>query len=123
MDIIDMATADSVKKTTVNILGTDYTVVQTSRGIEKRLKDCDGFCDKTTKEIVISIDTEESDLSNFDWYRRKILRHEIVHAFFMESGLQENFESKPFGVMETLVDWIAIQFPKMQKVFAELDIL
>lgn len=107
---------------TINVLGTEYTVVETDKYTDKRLCECDGFCDKTSKEIVITTKTEESDLADWQWYRKKILRHEIIHAFFMESGLQENFESKPWGIMETLVDWIAIQFPKIKKVFDELNI-
>lgn len=38
---------------TVNILGTKYSVVFVSEEKEPRLKDCDGFCDETTKEIVV----------------------------------------------------------------------
>ena len=55
---------------------------------------------------------------------KKQLRHEIVHAFLSESGLQSNLEhNQRFGHEETMVDWIAIQFPKMLEVFKELDIL
>ena len=108
---------------TVNILGTEYTVVETDKETEKRLSDCDGFCDKSSKEIVIITEYEESELSNWEWYRKQILRHEIIHAFFFESGLMENFESKPYGIMETLVDWIAIQFPKILKAYEEVGVL
>ncbi len=107
---------------TINVLGTEYTVTETDKYTDHRLSDCDGFCDKTSKEIVITTKTEDSDLTDWNWYRSKILRHEIIHAFFFESGLQENFEAKPWGIMETLVDWIAIQYPKMKKIFDELNI-
>lgn len=44
--------------------------------------------------------------------------------FLSESGLQSNFEhSQQFGHEETIVDWFAIQFPKIFKVFQELDIM
>lgn len=112
-----------MEKKTVNILGTEYTVKECERDEDKRLCDCDGFCEKTTKEIVITKETKDSELTNWDWYRKKILRHEVIHAFFMESGLQENFENQHYGISETIVDWIAIQFPKIFKVFQELDIL
>ena len=56
--------------------------------------------------------------------KEKELRHEIIHAFLSESGLQSNFEhSQQFGHEETIVDWFAIQFPKIFKVFQELDIM
>jgi hypothetical protein len=53
------------------------------------------------------------------------LRHEIVHAFFNESGLREstNHFEGAWCKNEELVDWIAIQFPKIHKVYAELGIL
>lgn len=112
-----------MEKKTVNILGTEYTVAECDKSEDKRLSDCDGFCDKTTKEIVVTKETADSELTNWEWYRKKILRHEVVHAFFMESGLQENFENQRYGISETFVDWFAIQSPKIFKTFQELDIL
>lgn len=56
--------------------------------------------------------------------QKKQLRHEITHAFMAESGLQSNWKHiKEFGHDETTVDWFAIQYPKIYKVFAELDLL
>lgn len=37
----------------VNILGTEYTVNLVTEQAEPRLEGCDGFCDETTKEIVV----------------------------------------------------------------------
>lgn len=37
----------------ISVLGTDYTVHFIPEGEETRLKGCDGFCDETTKEIVV----------------------------------------------------------------------
>lgn len=102
---------------TVNILGTDYTVV------EKPIKDCDGYCDKTTKEIAVAVKEDDCDLGNFEEYRKKVLRHEVIHAYHYESGLSENFENKQYGFSETLVDWFAYQSPKIFKTFEELGIL
>lgn len=108
--------------TTINVLGTEYTIHETDEQTEIRLCDCDGFCDKTTKEIYITTPAKDCNLGDWTWYRNKILRHEIIHAFFFESGLHENFECKSWGISETLIDWFAVQFPKMQKVFEELKI-
>ena len=47
---------------------------------------------------------------------KKVLRHEITHAFFFESGLAEN---SPFAQNEELVDWMAIQGPKIYKAWQE----
>lgn len=108
---------------TVNILGTPYTIEIKSVSEDGFLKDCDGYCDKTTHKIVIGSKENDCDLGDFEVYQRKVLRHEIIHAFHFESGLQENLECKPYGFPETLVDWFAIQSPKIFKVFEELNIL
>ena len=105
------------EKKTVSILGTTYTIV------EKPLKDCDGYCDKTTKDIAIAVKDDDCELGNFEEYRKKVLRHEIIHAYHHESGLDNNFENKPYGFSETLVDWFAIQSPKIFETFKELNIL
>lgn len=53
---------------------------------------------------------------------KRIIRHEIIHAFMFESGLGFNFEHKPFGQDETMIDWFAIQYPKIKKIFKLMDI-
>lgn len=37
----------------IHILGTEYTVTLATEQAEPRLEGCDGFCDETTKEIVV----------------------------------------------------------------------
>lgn len=108
---------------TVSILGTTYTIQELSTAEDISLKDCDGYCDKTDKRIVIAKKEVDCDLGDFEQHRKKTMRHEIIHAYFNESGLAENFENKRYGIPETLVDWFAIQSPKIYKTFEELDIL
>lgn len=108
---------------TVNILGTEYTIEERTESEDASLKEDDGYCDKTTKLIVITKKTDECDLGDFEVYRRKILRHEIVHAFLFESGLHENFTHPTHGHDELYVDWIAVQFPKMLEVFKKVGCL
>lgn len=93
----------------IDILGTKYTVSY------KPLTDLDGYCDKTTKEIAITTNDDNSNLGNFERYQKKVLRHEIIHAFMFESGLAENWEHKEYGQEETVVDWFAIQGLKIYK--------
>lgn len=63
-------------------------------------------------------------MRNLQDYEKKILRHEIIHAFLYESGLDINsHDIDQWARDEEMVDWMAIQFPKMYKIFAELDIL
>lgn len=107
----------------VSILGTTYTIQELSVAEDISLKDCDGYCDKTDRRIVIAKKKEDCDLGNFEQHRKKTMRHEIIHAYFNESGLAENFENNLYGISETLVDWFAIQSPKIYKTFKELDVL
>lgn len=46
---------------------------------------------------------------------KQTIRHEIVHAFFDESGLQESgvHFTGSWAINEEMVDWIAIQGPKI----------
>lgn len=90
----------------INILGTMYTI------IFKKLNNCDGYCDKTTKEIVITVIDADWYLKNPEAYQRKVIRHEVVHAFLYESGLAECWNHKS-GHDEVYVDWIACQLPKI----------
>lgn len=105
----------------VNILGTEYSIEIKTKAEDKFLKDCDGYCDKTSKKIIVAAEDEDNQLDIYSEYQKKITRHEIIHAFLFESGLHENFEHKQWGHDETIVDWIAVQFPKMLKVFQEAE--
>lgn len=99
-----------------NILGTTYKIKR------KNLKDADvdGWFDGTSKTIVIRKDNY-NNVVNFEYLMKKQLRHEIIHAFLYESGLDCNFEHlQQFGHEETMVDWIAIQFPKIYEVYEEV---
>lgn len=53
-------------------------------------------------------------------YQKKVLRHEIVHAFLYESGLWQNaYGSKCWAKNEEMIDWMAIQIPKIQRAYKE----
>lgn len=106
---------------TVNILGTKYSIYYKSPSEDKFLRECDGYCDKSSKKIVVT--TKNLELENFAEYQKKCLRHELVHAFMFESGLAENWEHKNLGQEETVVDWVAIQFPKLLEIFKKVGAL
>lgn len=105
-------------KQTLNILGTEYTMCLATEQEDVQLKKMDGYCDKTSKKMVVIEKAEDSDLEDFTVFQRKVMRHEIIHAFLFESGLHENWIHEA-GHDETYLDWIAVQFPKLAKVFAE----
>ena len=108
-----------MEKCLINVLGTNYRIIL------KELKnaDIDGFTDNTAKEIVIRTDNV-NNVGDFDFLQKKQLRHEIIHAFLSESGLQCNWQHmEQFGQDETTVDWFAIQSPKIFEVFKELELI
>ena len=105
---------------TINILGTEYIMRESCEREDSRLIGKDGFCDTSTKECVVEkMDHVEPDAKNnlLD-YKNTVKRHEVIHAFLYESGLSDC----SWGSNEAMVDWLAIQFPKMAKAFKELNI-
>lgn len=106
----------------VHILGTKYEILRNA-SIEEypKLKKCDGYTDQSIKQIVIpefvKDDMSEEDL---EYYTKKVIRHEIIHAFMYESGLDSNSE---YAENEELIDWIAIQFEKLLSTFIDLDVI
>lgn len=108
---------------TVNILGTEYIIKIKSKKEDKLLEKCDGYCDQTSHNIVITSEPEYNELNDFKSYQKKVLRHELIHAFLFESGLAENFKHDEWGHDEIMIDWVAGQFPKILSVFQELDCL
>ena len=111
---------NELKNTKVNVLGIEYTFEIQTKEENKFLNDCDGYCDKSTKKIVVTAEPKGNELENFFEYQKICARHEIIHAFLFESGLANNFEHNQWGHDETFVDWFAIQFTKMQKAFEEV---
>lgn len=108
-----------MEKCKINILGTEYTIEPRNLKYENY----DGFTDNTNKLIVIRSDNQ-NNVGDFDFLQKKQLRHEIIHAFLSESGLQCNWQHmEQFGHDETTVDWFAIQSPKIFEVFKELDLI
>ena len=107
---------------TVNVLGTEYTIEIRTAEEDAFIKECDGYTDKTTKTIVVTALPSDNELDDFASYQKKVIRHEIIHAFLFESGLHECWTHKD-GHDETYVDWVAVQFPKLLKAFEEADAL
>ena len=102
----------------LDVLGEDYSVLILSPEEDHRLRECDGFTDKTSHRIVISDEYKYGNLDCPGAYLLKILRHEIIHAFMYESGLGECWEHVSQGQEETVVDWFAIQWPKLHTAFS-----
>lgn len=109
---------------TVDILGTLYTI-HFDVPDEKMPEGADGCMDQSIHTINIAkFESDRNSLMDLNAYRKKVLRHEIIHAFFYESGLWNNSGySATWGQDEAITDWIAIQSPKLFKAFKEADCL
>lgn len=113
-------------KSYVDVLGTRYKIEVHKISEDRFMKEnrYDGYCSEYEKLIVIADINEEKyfDMANDNEkaaIEKSILRHEIVHAFLNESGLSSN--ANAFGDAwtknEELIDWIAIQIPKIVEAY------
>lgn len=116
----------------IDILGTEYRIeihkVSEDSYMEK--KGLAGYCEEENKLIVIADMSEEKYFVGMDekaqeTYRKKTLRNEIIHAFLNESGLSDssNRFDGAWAKNEEMVDWLAIQAPKIYKTFQKLNII
>lgn len=100
----------------VNVLGTEYRIEYVSQ-IDGRAGETDFY----TKIITIS---NQEDIpkgfitDNLKEMQKSVLRHELIHAFLFESGLDMNSNSHEcWANNEEMVDWMAIQMPKIMKAY------
>lgn len=103
-------------KRSINILGTNYRLVVDSKSLEP---DTDGLCGYYNKQITMrgvnDIFDKDTTVEEKKLRFKEIMRHELVHAFLSESGL-DNYSSD-----EVLVQWMAAQLPKMFEVMKECE--
>lgn len=116
----------------IDVLGTKYTIKRVDYGKDEYMENMHfgGYCDCGAKEIVIlNLKTvpewkneTESDIRGQE---RETIRHELIHAFLNESGLRWNsfVPEKAWAKNEEMVDWFAIQMPKLVKAFKDADCL
>ncbi|MDM8310828.1 MAG: hypothetical protein E6X21_15720 [Clostridium sp.] len=107
----------------INILGTEYKLkFGTSEKYPKlNAANANGLCEGYSKELIIDdFEPDDTTYDNIEEFKNKVVRHEIIHAFLIESGLAS---SSSWAENEEMVDWIAIQFPKLLKAMNEADAL
>lgn len=107
---------------TVNVLGAKYSIRFVPEEEDDNLKECDGYCDETAKEIIIKQYKRGEPFckKNLELQEQKNHRHEIIHAFLCESGLAEN---STWAQEEEMVDWFAKQAPKLIEAWKEAGAL
>lgn len=103
----------------INVLGTTYTIKSdVKRADDPILADADGYIDYSTKEIIVEVLKPDVDtFKDMKAYKNKVIRHELVHAFLYESGMSD------YAGDETIVDWLAIQVPKIAEVFSKHEVM
>lgn len=110
----------------VNILGTKYEIqILNDEEFEqnKHIKlhcDCNniqlnGLCLGLDKKIIVREQVGKSETN-------LILRHEIIHAFQFESGIEHSWKTGAWDC-ESETDWLAYQIDKIHKAFKELNIV
>lgn len=109
-----------MENTKINVLGTEYIIREATESEDATLTGKDGYCDSSTKICVIDR-MENPDVNskkNMQDYKNSVKRHELIHAFLYESGL----DSCSWAGNEEMVDWIAIQWHKINSAFEQLGI-
>ena len=102
----------------IDVLGTEYEIIESDKLKDYTLENNDGYCDFSTKKIVIdTFKTSPGSMEDLDTYKKQVIRHELVHAFLFESGL----DASSWGKNEEIVDWIAIQAIKLMDAFRKAD--
>lgn len=116
----------------IDVLGTKYSIRRVNNGQDEFMEKMNfgGYCDDGKKEIVVlNLKTCPGFMDEPDdaiaARERETIRHELIHAFLSESGLSWNTfaAEKAWAKNEEMVDWFAIQFPKLLKAFKEADAL
>ena len=104
----------------IYILGNEWVIKEQTESENAALKDCSGYCDWTVREIVLDKEIT-GNLTDMDAYKRKVLRHEIIHAFLCECGLDEcSSEVEAWARNEEMVDWFARMGDKIHEVWKEV---
>ncbi len=113
----------------ISILGTEYAVFFVDKFPERMHEyeeNSDGLFNQNNREIFIKR-CQDADITDDGRIRlaKKTLRHELIHAFLAESGLSASASTHyaSWAENEEMVDWIAIQFPKILKAFEEAGCL
>ena len=114
-----------IKPIKLNILGSMWSVIGKSAEEDKRLRGLSGMTDFSVREIVITdAPTEEYTIVDQHEDMQRTIRHELIHAFLAESGLWVNSgQVENWAMNEEMVDWLALQFPKIHAAMAEANAL
>ncbi len=104
----------------IDILGEEWSIEFRGEPEDSCLKENDGYTDSSVRLIVVDAmcHIEPDSKKDLYAYKQQVLRHEILHAFLYESGLSNcSHKSGSWAEDEEIVDWFAIQAPKIIAAF------
>lgn len=114
----------------VDVLGTKYEIIVKQYDEDEVFarRSIGAYCNGLTKQIVLCDMNsykgwENEDVETIEACNKENLRHEIVHAFFNESGLQDSsfIYDGAWAKNEEMVDWIALQGMKIYVAWKQAD--
>lgn len=114
-----------MKDCKVNVLGTTYKIRFRHENEDEKLQELTGYCDYSNKTIVVAIFEKSVDsVNNIESVQESVLRHEIMHAFLYESGLDgQSCNVDCWAKNEEMIDWFALQSKKIFKAFKKAGAL
>lgn len=114
----------------IDILGSKYLIILCHQEKNEQLKDRNAYGYTTIHEkLIVAANDGRAYYGKSDVYIinaiKRTLRHEIFHAFMDESGLIGNAlpYNGPWPFNEEMIDFVAIQAPKIFEVYNKLDLL
>lgn len=106
-------------KAEIDVLGSKWQIIEED---ELRAANADGFADNSVREIHLQsvFNDEKSSVADMEEYKKRVLRHEILHAFIFECGLDTE---NSWARNEEMIEFFALQFYKIANVFSAADII
>lgn len=114
----------------VDVLGTPYTIEIKGYSDDPAFAkhNIDGYCEHGTHRIVIgdlhTFPGWEDETEEFiDANMKHTLAHELVHGILNESGIQDSAHvyDGPWSKCEEMIDFWAIQGPKIYKIWEQAN--
>lgn len=108
--------------TKISVMGSEFEIIYTTEEEDPTIKGKSGVCYSLLQKIKIDqyiyLDDADGSVAEAEKASKllsllAILRHEIIHAFFFQSGLDSQCS---FAVDEVLIDWLSLKLPEIVEV-------
>jgi len=108
--------------TKISVMGSEFKIIYTTEEEDPTIKGKSGVCYSLLQKIKIDqyiyLDDADGSVAEAEKASKllsllAILRHEIIHAFFFQSGLDSQCS---FAVDEVLIDWLSLKLPEIVEV-------